>query len=533
MVDVLIIGSGGAGLSAALEAKKNGSSVLVVSKTYPTQSQTSQAQGGINGVLKKEGSKDSIQSHINDTLKSAHHIGDEETISFMCTHANETIQWLDTIGVPFSRDTQNTIAQRKLGGASYSRACYSSDYTGLKILHTLYDNCLKENIEFLNETMLLNFIIEDNTIKGITTLDIKTSEVKQLDAKCVIVASGGYGAIYEGYTTNSNASTGDAIAAALRANVQIANMEYIQFHPTTLKENSILLSESARGEGGYLVTLNEKRFVDELAPRDVVARAIDEKIKKGQEVFLDLRHLGLEKIKETMPQEYELALQFGGFKLDCDLIPIKPAAHYTMGGIKTNMQCETNIQNLYAVGECSSNGVHGANRLGGNSLLEIITFGRFVGQIASEKSNTIQLDMEIKSSRLELDINFIETLFLTSNEVDFYGIKKELGALLYNKVGLFRDKENLDKALDKVEIYRTQISRMGVSDKSKIYNTNLKEYIEFLNMLELADTIIICAKNRCESRGAHYRVDYPNEDEKFAKDSVVIKTGNNYNVELV
>lgn len=533
MIDVLIIGSGGAGLSAALEAKKNGSNVLVVSKTYPTQSQTCQAQGGINGVLTKDNSQDNINSHIEDTIKSAHHIGDIDTIKFMCEKANETIQWLDDIGVPFSRDNNNSIAQRKLGGASYPRACYSSDYTGLKILHTLYDNCLKENIEFLNETMLLNFIIENNTIKGITTLDIKTCEVKQIVAKSVIVASGGYGAIYEGYTTNSNASTGDAIAAALRANVAIANMEYIQFHPTTLKANSILLSESARGEGGYLVTQDEKRFVDELAPRDVVARAIDEKIQTGNEVFLDLRHLGLEKIKETMPQEYDLALQFGGLKLDCDLIPIKPAAHYTMGGIKTNINCETNIKNLYAVGECSSNGVHGANRLGGNSLLEIVTFGRYVGKIVSEKSSTIQLDDEIKYTQLELDINFIENIFSSPNEVDFYSIKRELGALFYSNVGLFRDKQSLDKALHQIQIYRTQKELMGITDKSKIYNTNLKEYIEFLNMLEIGDTIILSALNRCESRGAHYRSDYPNENNELAKDSVIVKIDNDYKVELV
>jgi len=533
MIDVLIIGSGGAGLSAALEAKKNGSSVLVISKTYPTQSQTCQAQGGINGVLKKENSQDSINSHIQDTIKSAHLIGDDETIRFMCEQASDTIQWLDDIGVPFSRDTNNTIAQRKLGGASYSRACYSSDYTGLKILHTLYDNCLKENIEFFNEAMLLNFIVENETIQGVTYLDIKTCEVKQIVAKSIIVASGGYGAIYDGYTTNSNASTGDAIAAALRANVTIANMEYIQFHPTTLKENSILLSESARGEGGYLVTQDEKRFIDELAPRDVLSRAIEEKIKAGFDVFLDLRHLGLEKIKEVMPQEYDLALQFAGLKLDCDLIPIKPSAHYTMGGIKTNIRCETNIKNLYAVGECSSNGVHGANRLGGNSLLEIITFGRHVGKIASEKVHDIQINTEVKSTQLELDINFIKSIFLAPNEVDFYSIKKEIGALFYDNVGLFRDDKNLNKVLEQVEIYRRQKSLMGITDKSKVYNTNLKEYIEFLNILELGDTIILSALNRCESRGAHYRVDYPNENEKFVKDSVIMVSENEYTMELV
>lgn len=533
MIDILIIGSGGAGLSAALEAKKRGKNVLVVSKTYPTQSQTAQAQGGINGVLEKENSKDTIQSHITDTLKSAHHIGDQKTISFMCEKANETIRWLDDIGVPFSRDQNNNIAQRKLGGALYNRACYSSDYTGLKILHTLYDNCLKENIQFLNETMLLNFIVDDATIKGITTFDIQTSKVKQILAKSVIVASGGYGAIYEGYTTNSNASTGDAIAAALRANVAIANMEFVQFHPTTLKESSILLSESARGEGGYLVTADEERFVDELASRDVVARAIEEKIQAGSEVFLDLRHLGLEKIKEVMPQEYNLALQFGGLKLDCDLIPIQPAAHYTMGGIKTNINCETNIKNLYAVGECSCNGVHGANRLGGNSLLEIVTFGRYAGQIASEKSNTIQLDENIKYPQLELDINFIENIFSTPNKVSFYPIKNQIGALFYNNVGLFRDENSLDKALEQVKIYREKIDSIGITDKSKIYNTNLKEYIEFLNILELADTIIISAKNRSESRGAHFRVDYPDENESFEKESIIVKSANDYKVELV
>lgn len=533
MVDILIIGSGGAGLSAALSAKKNGSSVLVVSKTYPTQSQTAQAQGGINGVLEKENSSDSISSHIEDTLNAARHIGDKETITFMCEEANETIQWLDNIGVPFSRDDQHAIAQRKLGGASYSRACYSSDYTGLKILHTLYDHCLKENIEFLNETMLLNFITEDNTIKGITTLDIQTCEIKQILAKSVIVASGGYGAIYDGYTTNSNATTGDGIAAALRANVAIANMEYIQFHPTTMKENSILLSESARGEGGYLVTQDGERFVDELAPRDVVSRAIDEKIKAGFEVFLDLRHLGLEKIKKTMPQEYNLALQFSRLKLDCDLIPIKPAAHYTMGGIKTNIKGETNIKNLYAIGECASNGVHGANRLGGNSLLEIVTFGRSIGKIASENSRIITVDEKIQSMQLELDINFIENIFISPNEVDFYALKKEIGALFYNDIGLFRDEDKLNQALEQVKIYRTKIKRMGITDKSKIYNTNLKEYIEFLNMLELAEIVIFSAKNRCESRGAHYRTDYPNENKEFAKESVIIKKDTTYKMELV
>ena len=375
MIDILIIGSGGAGLSAALEAKKNGANVLVVPKTYPTQSQTCQAQGGINGVLSLKNNGDCVENHIKDTLKSAHGLGDEEAINFMCKESENTISWLDNLGVPFSRDEENNIAQRSLGGASNPRACYSSDYTGLKILHTLYDKCLQENIEFLNEYMLLNFIIEEQCIKGITALDIATTKVKQLLAKKVIIATGGYGGLYHGFTTNSSATTGDSIAIALKCGIELSNMEYVQFHPTALKKSFVLMSESARGEGGYLVTKDGTRFVDELLPRDVVARAIIEKMQEGEEVFLDLRHLGVQKIKQAMPQEYNLALEFAKKRLDTDLLPIMPAAHYTMGGIDTDIYGKTYIKNLYAIGECSSNGVHGANRLGGNSLLEIITFG--------------------------------------------------------------------------------------------------------------------------------------------------------------
>lgn len=423
--DVLIIGNGGAALSAALEANENGSDVLVVSKTYPTQSQTCQAQGGINGVLDKEDSSDSVSNHIEDTLRSAHGIGDEDTIKYMCENSSKTIKWLDDIGVPFSRDKNNNIAQRKLGGTKKPRACYSSDYTGLKILHNLYDNCIKNNIKFLNEHMCLNFIVEHNSIKGITCLDIETSQVKQILAKTVIIATGGYGSIYNGFTTNSSATTGDGISIALQAGCEISSMEYIQFHPTSLKDSCILISESARGEGGYLVTKDEKRFVDELAPRDVVARAIYEKIEQGQEVYLDLRHLGLEKIKETMPQEYNLALEFAKLKLHEDLIPITPSAHYTMGGIKTNIDGQTNIKNLFAIGECSSNGVHGANRLGGNSLLEIVTFGKRVGLKSSDLSKDIK-EFEIKEfETLTKDKENIENIFNLPNEVDFYKLKNK------------------------------------------------------------------------------------------------------------
>jgi succinate dehydrogenase / fumarate reductase flavoprotein subunit len=531
MIDVLIIGSGGAGLSAALEAKKNCDNVTVLSKTYPTMSQTSQAQGGINAIL--DSSEDTIQNHIEDTIKSAHSIGDEDTIRYMCENSCETIQWLDKIGVPFSRDENNNIAQRKLGGASNPRACYSSDYTGLKILHTLYDSCLKDDINFINEHILLNFIVENNEIKGITALDITTSEVKQFLAKTVIVATGGYAGIYSGFTTNSTATTGDAIAAALRVGCEVANMEYIQFHPTAMRGSCILISESARGEGGYLVTKDEKRFINELKPRDVVARAIYKKIQEGQEVYLDLRHLGIQKIQESMPQEYDLALQFSGLKLDQDLIPIQPAAHYTMGGIKANIKGETNIKNLYAVGECSSNGVHGANRLGGNSLLEIITFGKLVGKNVSLSSKSIDIPKDKEYEIFREDTNNINNLFNFESKVDFYEKKLLVGKMFYENVGLFRDQSNLQKVLKEIKSWEHELKYMGISDKSRVYNTNLKELIEFQNMLDLCDSIVISALARKESRGAHYRRDYPHEDTKFQRETLVSKKQNKIFVELV
>jgi len=532
LINVLIIGNGGAGLSAALSAKNNGAKVLVLSKTYPTQSQTSQAQGGINGVLGIKDSKDSVESHINDTLKSAHNIGKEDAIKYMCENAKESIKWLDDIGVPFSRDEDNNIARRKLGGTKNPRACYSSDYTGLKILHTLYDNCIKNDIEFLNEHMLLDFIVEDKTIKGITCLDIITSEVKQILAKSVIIASGGYGAIYNGFTTNSNSSTGDSISLALDIGCELSDMEYIQFHPTSLKDSCILISESARGEGGYLVTKDEKRFVDELAPRDVVARAIYEKLLDKQEVFLDLRHLGLEKIKQTMPQEYNLALEFAKLKLDSDLIAIQPSAHYTMGGIKTDIDGKTNIKNLFAVGECSSNGVHGANRLGGNSLLEIITFGKRVGLKASESLKGISIeDKEYKE--LDLSIKNIQDIFDMPNLEDFYKYKKQLGEMFYKKVGLFRKEDELNSVLDILCNWQEKLPSMGINDKSKTYNTNLKEFLEFRHMLNLSKTIVLSALKRCESRGAHYRSDFPDTLDEFSKNIIITKKNNEILLELV
>jgi len=528
MIDVLIVGSGGAGLTAALNAKKNKVKVLVVSKTYPTHSQTCQAQGGINAVL-NEDSEDSIENYINDTYKASHKLANIKNVEFLCKNSKNTIQWLDSIGVPFSRNSNSNIAQRKFGGTKAKRTCYSSDYTGLKMLHTLYDQCIKEQIDFLNEHQLLNLIIENNQVKGITALNILTTEVIEIKAKTVILATGGYAGLYSGYTTNSYASTGDGIASAFKAGAKISNMEFMQFHPTALLNKNILISESARGEGGYLVDSQNKRFIDELKPRDEVARAIYKKYEEGQKVYLDLRHLGLEKINEAMPQERRLVQEFMKLNMEEDLIPINPSAHYSMGGILTDINSKSSIENLYACGEASQSGVHGANRLGGNSLLEIITFGKIAGENASKKAQEIKIEENKEYQQIIKDKESINKIFKNNSNIDFYSRKKELGKLLFDNVGLFREEQNMQEALKKIIEWQKEESNLAINDKSKTYNKNLTDLLEYKNMLTLAQSIVMCAINRKESRGAHYRTDYNEISSEYDKNSIVVLEENSIN----
>lgn len=525
MIDVLIIGSGGAGLTAALAAKNAGASVTVVGKAYPTNSQTSMAQGGINAALGNVG-EDHVSSHIADTIKSAHGLCDEDMVRHMCADAPKTIAWLENLGVPFSRldngkiGTQ-TIAQRQMGGASAKRACYAQDYTGLKILHTLYDTCLKENIDFLDEHYLLNLITKEDTVKGATFLDMRTGEVKQINAKSVVIATGGYGSLYHGFTTNAYGSTGDGIAAVLRAGGAVSDMEFIQFHPTALKHSSILISESARGEGGYLINEKGERFVDELKPRDEVARAIFSQIKEGQRVFLDVRHLGEKKLMELLPQEVALCKMHEHVDPATDLIPIKPVAHYTMGGIDVDYALEVNgIKGCFAVGECSNAKVHGANRLGGNSLLEITAFGKLAGENAY-KHAVYASSKPADNSQKEKDSTEIEILFSQETTRNFYPYREALGTLFYEKVGIVRENGQLNKALEEVIAMQIAQKEMGISDKSLTNNQNLIDFLEFKNALLLAPTIISSAIARDESRGAHFKAGFENEDEHFKKHIVL------------
>ena len=525
MIDVLIIGAGGAGLTAALATKDAGASVTVVGKAYPTNSQTSMAQGGINAALGNAG-KDLVTSHIADTIKSAHGLCDEDMVRNMCENAPKTMEWLESLGVPFSRldngktGTQ-TIAQRQMGGASAKRACYAQDYTGLKILHTLYDTCLKEKIDFLDEHYLLNLITENGTVKGATFLDIRTGEVKQIDAKSVIMATGGYGSLYHGFTTNAYGSTGDGVAVVLRAGGAVSDMEFIQFHPTALKHSSILISESARGEGGYLLNEKGERFIDELKPRDEVARAIFNQIKEGQRVFLDVRHLGEKKLMELLPQEVELCKMHEHVDPARELIPVKPVAHYTMGGIDVNSDLEvTGIKGCFAVGECSNAKVHGANRLGGNSLLEITAFGKIAGENAFNHALSAS-NKPADNSQQEKDSAELEIIFSQKPSGNFYPYREALGDLFYEKVGIVRENDQLNEALKEVKAMQVAQKEMGISDKSLTNNQNLIDFLEFKNALLLAPIIISSAISRDESRGAHFKMGFEEENEDFKKHIVL------------
>jgi len=397
----------------------------------------------------------------------------------------------------------------------------------LKILHTLYDRCQEAGIEIISEMYLLDVLSEEDGVYGVSVLNVRSGEVEIYETSALIMATGGFSRVYDKHSTNSTASTGDGIAAAMRAGARVSDMEFIQFHPTALKNSSILISESARGAGGRLLNSKGERFTDELKPRDEVARAIHNEMAKGEEIFLDIRHLGEKFIDEELPQERKLAKLYENVDPAFDLIPIKPVAHYTMGGIEVDDTSSSIVKGLYAAGECANHRVHGANRLGGNSLLELIVFGKQAGVNAANYAQK-RADGRSRAERgnEKLKNEGVDYAFEAGeNEIDFYKVREELGDIFYKNVGISRDKETLTSVLEKVEKFISDLPKMGVSDASKVYNTNHIEFLEFKNALELSRLVLIGAIARDESRGAHFRVDAPKEDEKFARHTVIDKDG--------
>lgn len=518
--DIIIIGGGGAGLTAAIECAKNNLSVAIFSKTAPNRSQTVMAQGGINAALGNI-ETDSIDEHISDTIKGGVGLNDKNSVKIMCEKAPEIIDFLDNIGVAFNRTGDGKIDQRPFGGASKKRTCFSSDKTGHAIIHALYDQALSyENLEIFTDHFALEILKSDKKITGAKFLDIATGEIKTVSSKAVVIASGGYSGIFFNNTTNTPFSTGDGIIMALKAGAALKNMEFIQFHPTTLKNSSLLISEAARGEGGYLINSDNERFVNELATRDVVAKEIQKQLNSGKEVFLDLRHLDGETIDKKLHHEAMQCKVFENLNPKTDLIPIKPSAHYSIGGIavdeKTRVLSKNGfMEGLFACGEVACNGVHGANRLGGNSLLEILAFGQIAGnEAALYAKNT-------KDTKLEKPKDNISKYLNKKATKDFYSLRELYAKIITKNISIFKDKNSLQNTFKEIESLQKEMEFCGITDKSTIFNTNLVDFLEFNNILEVAKIYTLSAIKREESRGAHAREDFLQPDDKYKKDSSV------------
>ncbi|WP_456401396.1 succinate dehydrogenase flavoprotein subunit [Persephonella sp.] len=551
--DVLIVGAGGAGLMAALEASKaKDVKVAVVTKVYPTRSHTGAAQGGINAALANTDPSDSPEVHTFDTVKGSDYLGDQDAIEYMCQEAPKRIYELEHLGVPFSRLPDGRIAQRPFGGAGFPRTCYAADKTGHVILHTLYEQCLKNNVEFLNEWFVKELIVDNGEVKGIIAIDIRSGEVHAIQTKAVIFATGGYARVYWVRNTNAIGSTGDGMAICYRAGIPLKDMEFVQFHPTGLRSTGILVTEGARGEGGYLINNKGERFMEkyapekmELAPRDMVARAMETEIIEGRGwgegmmayVHLDLRHLGAKKIRERLPQIRMLAIDFEGVDPIEEPIPVRPTAHYSMGGIhvddyKTSM---TPVKGVYAVGECACVSVHGANRLGGNSLLDLVVFGKPAGAAAVEyarnkpEDTTFNLKAEEERAKKE-----VEELLKKESKENINDIRIEMAQTMWDKVGIFREEKPMLEAIEKIKELKERYKNLAPGDSGKLFNTALINYLELGFLLDLAEAIAITAELRKESRGAHARRDYPNrDDENFLKHSLSYYTEDGPKIEYL
>jgi len=506
--DIAIIGGGGAGLKAALEANKSKDlSVCIISKVHPLRSQTCMAQGGMNAAI-----KGSVKSHIEDTIKGGDNLSNKKAVKYFCKEAPKAIQELEDMGMIFSREEDCSVAQRAFGGQTEVRTCYSRDYTGHNVITTLFTECLKNDIDFLNEWYVHSLIVEDGFVKGLNAFDMKSGELHQIQAKAIILATGGAGQIYKN-NVNASISTGDGMALAYRAGCALKDIEFVQFHPTTLHHKALLISEGTRGEGAFLINKDGKRFVDELAPRDIVARAIETEIEEGRgingAIHLDLRHLGEDVVLGKLAQIHSLALEYGG--IDClkEPIPVKPGAHYFMGGVSTNHKCETEIKGLYACGECACAGIHGANRLGGNSLMETVVFGKKAGEMASEYAKS-KKHKEIKHSmRVEI-LAEVEKLINKGSENQFE-IKNEMKTEMVLASGIFRNKGSLTNGLSCIKKLYKRAQNINVGNDSKHYNMALYNAFELYNMLDISKAILLTALDRKESRGAHFRTDYPNK----------------------
>jgi succinate dehydrogenase / fumarate reductase flavoprotein subunit len=538
--DTVIVGAGGAGMRAAIEATKR-SRTAVLTKLYPTRSHTGAAQGGMAAALANV-EEDNWEWHTFDTIKGGDYLVDQDAAEILAKEAIDAVLDLEKMGLPFNRTPEGRIDQRRFGGhtrnhgeAAVRRACYAADRTGHMILQTLYQNCVKEGVEFFNEFYVLDQLItEVDGVKrsaGVVAYELATGEIHVFQAKAVIYASGGTGKFFK-VTSNAHTLTGDGQAAVYRRGLPLEDMEFFQFHPTGIWRMGILLTEGARGEGGILRNKDGERFMEKYAPvmkdlasRDVVSRAIYTEIREGRgcgpegdHVYLDLTHLPPEQLDAKLPDITEFARTYLGIEPYTDPIPIQPTAHYAMGGIPTNVQGEvlsdntTVVPGLYAAGEVACVSVHGANRLGTNSLLDINVFGRRSGISAAEYAHANDY-VELPEDPAALVEEQVERLRTSTGNERVAEIRKELQECMDANVMVFRTELTIKTAVEKIGELRARYRHVSIQDKGKRFNTDLLEAIELGNLLDLAEVMAVSALARKESRGGHYREDFPNRDD--------------------
>lgn len=521
--DVIVVGGGVAGLMAAIEAKTATNRVAILTKGNLFKSNSSLASGGINAVLDSKDKKE-VQKHIDDTYKATYELGDKKAISYMCNRAGKVIQKLVEYGVNFDKNPDGSIAQRSFGGGSSQRTCYIGDKTGSALTQALIKKAKMVGIVFLANTYVMNLTKLDGRVSGVVVLRRHDSSVVVYPAKAVILAGGGYAGIYRGFSTNAQDYTGDMHALALRAGLNLKDMEFVQFHPTGLKKTSYLVSEAARGEGGYLINSDGERFVDELATRDVVSCAIAKQINAKKDVFIDLRHLSQDTIESKLPSLQKAALMQAGIDVCKEVIPIKPVAHYSMGGIEANMS-KTALGGLFVCGECATTGVHGANRLGGNSLLEGVVFGELAGKEALKfisHKDFLPIDYNV----VVKDLKLVDYIFDSETTKNFNAMRVNLGNTMFEFAGIFRDKKSLEKTFDYIRYLRGEASTLHCIDKDRRNNVELISILELKNALEVSEAIVLSALKRSESRGAHSRIDFPTINPKYKKSILINEVKN-------